>query len=83
MAAAVPRPDRSQIAAESTTGARPPAAAEHTNTDATQAEPAAERRAAAPHKWLIAAKQRIFSTGALHLRYGNLALRAGSTVRKK
>jgi MFS transporter, DHA2 family, multidrug resistance protein len=53
MAAAVPRPERSQIAAESATGARPPAAAEHANTDATRVQPAAERRAASPHKWLI------------------------------
>jgi hypothetical protein len=53
LAAAIPRTETAQVAAEAAAGARPPAAAEHAKIHAAQAQPAAERRAA-PHKWLIA-----------------------------
>jgi len=55
MAAAAPQPDTSRITAESGLGLRQRAAAEQSaNTDAVQSQPAAIKRAEAPHKWLIA-----------------------------
>ena len=54
MAAAVPGPDISQVSAESAPGAGLLATGERENADARQVQPGAERRARAPHKWLIA-----------------------------
>ena len=54
MAAAVPRPDKSHIRADSA-GVRPATAENFADTPTEQLQPAAVPRAAAPHKWLIAA----------------------------
>jgi MFS transporter, DHA2 family, multidrug resistance protein len=54
MAAAVPRPDIGQVSAKSTTGARQLANTEYADADASPVQPGTERRARAPHKWLIA-----------------------------
>jgi MFS transporter, DHA2 family, multidrug resistance protein len=53
MAAAVPRPDKSRISADSA-GVRPATDENFADTRTDQLQPAAVPRAAAPHKWLIA-----------------------------
>jgi MFS transporter, DHA2 family, multidrug resistance protein len=53
MAAAVPRPDKSHISADSA-GVRPAIDENFAGTRTDQLQPAAVPRAAAPHKWLIA-----------------------------
>jgi DHA2 family multidrug resistance protein len=53
MAAAVPRPDKSHISADSA-GVRPATDENFADTRTDQLQPAAVPRAAAPHKWLIA-----------------------------
>jgi DHA2 family multidrug resistance protein len=53
MAAAVPRPDKSLIGADSA-GVRPATHENFADTRTDQLQPAAVPRAAAPHKWLIA-----------------------------